>query len=339
MEEYIGKPSYGNENKNKRVNAANSNWRIDTEGSHLYRVLPPFGLLAPRGIWAKYEAIHWGFTGSNGKQRPFRCIQKRNYKTKMIEVECPMCKEIAVQTGLKEAKENELKAKGIVKTEWSEYTKPLTDWLRKFNLQRGFFLNVLRPDNQIGRLFIKISHKTDLDREIKNIIADEGVDPIEASEGVLLNFERTGSGFNSTKYTVSRVYENVTGPDGRRLKALKTMPLTEDILTRMKTEAFELANGFKELSHDEISMLVGSHGDPSIVDSIFGAPRVGAMAETPLMEEAPSEPDEAEYATPKVNSQEAALAAFAQSRSARPAPAASNVDSDIDAFLSKYTSK
>jgi hypothetical protein len=57
-ENFVGDMSY--EDGNGRPNFANS-WRLDSEGTHTYRILPPVGALAKTQKWAYYEAIHWGF--------------------------------------------------------------------------------------------------------------------------------------------------------------------------------------------------------------------------------------------------------------------------------------
>jgi hypothetical protein len=273
----IGKPVYGN-GENRRANAANANWRLDKEGSHIYRILPPFGLLAKLGRWSQYEAIHWGAELSGGKKRAFRCIQRKNRKTKMVELECPMCMKYNEQFALMKNKEKEMTDLKKTREEIELYLKPITDWLQLFNLQKGHYLNVLRQDGQIGRLFIKIKCKQALDIKIPKWIEKTGVDPIAVDGGLWIDFQRTGMGRNDTVYDVSLVEETVE-INGRKLTDVKRAPLSGEVVTRMEKEAFELADYYKDLTYDEIKMMVSSNFDPAIVDSVFGAPVVSVSPE------------------------------------------------------------
>jgi hypothetical protein len=267
----IGKPVYGNQS-NAKANAANANWKIGDEGSHIYRVLPPFGTNAESGRWSQYEALHWGFALSNGKKRVFRCMQRKNRKTGMIDVECPMCTKIEEQKAVLEQKQKELKSSGKSKDQIKAILEPLNDWLQRYNVQKGHFVNALRRDGQIGRLFIKIKCKQSLDKTCKELVEKEGIDPIWAQEGVWLDFQRTGMDRDTT-YNVVPAMEDIE-VNGRRLKDICRAPLNEEIIERMKKEAWDLATYHKDLAYNEILMLVNSDGDPEIVDSVFGAPAI-----------------------------------------------------------------
>lgn len=288
----IGKPVYGN-NENRRPNAANANWKLDKEGSHVYRILPPFGLLAKLGRWSQYEALHWGPTLSNGKKRAFRCIERKNRKTKMVEVECPLCTKIKGHYTEVEAIMKEMKEAGKGPAEIKEATKALSDWLQSFNVQRGHFLNVLRPDGQIGRLFIKIKSKQALDIKIPKFIEKSKVDPIAADGGLWIDFQRSGMGRNDTVYDVALVEESVE-MNGETFNRVKKAPLSAEVIARMEKEAFELATFYKDLTYDEVQMMVSSDFDPSIVDSIFGAPAVSAAT---AAEDVPEQEDEVDEET------------------------------------------
>jgi hypothetical protein len=270
MSQEIGKPVYGNQT-NSRSNSANANWKLADEGSHIYRILPPYGSLAASGRWSQYEALHWGFQLSTGKKRAFRCIQRKNRKTGMIEVECPMCTKIEEQKNVLADRMKILKEQGKTKDQVKAALEPLNDWLQKFNIQKGHFLNVLREDRQIGRLFIKIRCKQALDTALKDLVEKEHLDPIASEQGVWLDFQRTGMGRDNTVYNVVPAMEDIE-VNGRRLKSIKEAPLSDELLERMKKEAWDLGTFNKDLTFNEIQMLVSSDGDPSIADSVFGAP-------------------------------------------------------------------
>ncbi len=281
MEEtsFIGEPVFG-DNANRRSNGANANWKIGEEGSHIYRILPPCGMLAKIGRWSFYEALHWGYTLSNGKKRPFRCIQRKNRKTGMVEVECPQCTLIAEKQATFDARKKELEAKGKNPNEVKELMKPLDMWLRNFNLEKVHFLNVMRQDNQIGRLKVKIKQKQALDLVLKALMEKKGINPVSIKEGVWIDFQRVGMGRHDTTYPVEIVKEEVDIGNGVKAETIKKAPLSTEVLKRMEKEAFELATYYKDLTYDQIKMLVSSGGDPEITDSLFGAPVVTPMATT-----------------------------------------------------------
>jgi hypothetical protein len=341
-ETVIGKPVYGSNGGNARPNAANANWKIGNEGSHIYRILPPFGLLANAGRWSQYEAVHWGFSLSNGKKRAFRCIQRKNNRTKMVEIECPMCKRIAEQTKLRDDRKAKLEAEGKSPAEVAALLQPLNDWLACFNLQKGHYLNVMRPDGQIGRLFIKIRLKQALDAKLPVFMNKYKLDPIAAEDGMWLDFTRTGMGRNDTTYDVSPV-EAPVEVNGRTLMDIKSAPLSADVIKRMAREAFELSTQFRDLTYDEVQMLVSSNGDPAIVDAVFGAPTTKATnnPSTPSFVEEEYEEVESDAAvtsaTPSMDDDaEAAILAQLAALRAKKAPPKTVATTTEDDFVAQF---
>ena len=324
-ETLIGEPVFGSNSQNQRPNIGNANWKLDKEGSHIYRVLPPFGLLARSGRWSFYEAIHWGFGASNGKKRPFRCILRKNRKTGMVEQECPMCTWISQQVEMRSNKEIELKQQKRTDAEIKDILKPLDLWIRNYNLEKAHFVNALRTDGQIGRLKIRIKCKQNLDVLIKKHMERGGANPISAREGLWLEFQRVGQG-RETTYPVEVVQEEMM-VNGKRLKADKEAPLTNELIKRMAAEAWELSTGYRELTYDQIKMLVGARGEAEMVDSVFGSPKVSETVSS-VVEDEPELDDETpemrvlETESPKEDDkvkaeEEALLAQLAALRSTR----------------------
>jgi hypothetical protein len=48
---------------------------VESNKDNIYRVLPPIKSLASKGKYAQFIATHRGFRGTDGKQKPFRCIE------------------------------------------------------------------------------------------------------------------------------------------------------------------------------------------------------------------------------------------------------------------------
>lgn len=271
-----GEAVYGDSNGFvKRPNAANANWK-QTTGSNIYRILPPFGLLAKSnkpGNFMQYEALHWGFVTSTGKKRVFRCPFRRNYRTKMVEVACPMCDKIAAQLKLKNDLEGRLKTEGKTKDQIKAATKHLSDWLSNYNLEKRYFLNVMRPDGQIGRLKIPVTSKIELDNEIKRL-RESGIckDPV-GKDGVFFDFQRSDPPGGRTSYKVSVATEQVETTEYGTVSRPKKHVLSDEVIARMKGEAWDLAAQYIELDPHKVQMLVDSEGDASVVDSVFGMPK------------------------------------------------------------------
>ncbi len=271
----VGEAGFGGEGRARKVNADNAYWRVK-DGDNVYRVLPPFGKLKDYpNKWCYYEQIIWGFKGTNGKMRPFRSPeQKQNGK---VTLACPAIKWI---TSMVTAEAEALKAlkerkPALAKDEIENLMKVHKDFTERFKIDKHFTVNVLRQDGQIGRLKLKIKHKQAFEAFCKEMVAKKNINPISATGGLWINFKKTktGQSRNDIAYTVEAVMETKT-IDGEEFSTLKKAPLTDEVIKRMKTEAFELADSYKELTVDQVEQLVFSKGDPKIVDSLWGAPSV-----------------------------------------------------------------
>jgi hypothetical protein len=270
---FIGEPEIGNKEKKSYKNA---NWRIDDSGEQVYRILPPCHSLAKSGRWSFYDAIHWGFQGTNGKMKPFRCIQQKNHKTKMITQECPACTWI-------EGKRNDynkllasLKEDKRSKEDIERMTGDQFKWLMRFNTQKGHYVNAMKQSGEIGRLFLKIKCKQNLDVLNEKLKAKDK-NAISASKGLWLVFSKEGKG-TQTVYPVSVLQEDFQF-NGQTFTKDKDAPLTADIINRMRTEAFDLATVYQDVTYDQILQLVGSSADPQTVDSVFGLPKTQPMTQ------------------------------------------------------------
>ena len=258
----IGSPSYGSVKSNHTTSRLK-------EGSNIYRILPPFGKLASDGRWAVYDSIHWGYKSSKGI-RTFRCIQKKDNKTKMIKQSCPECDLIAARK-----KDHDEQFKTLTETnkmspdDAREFLKPLSGWLRDHNLDKKWYLNALSPAGEIVRLAIPHKMYQSLMEVIQELLK-MGVDPIAANKGVFLNFKRTGMGLNTVhRCTVEKETFMV---DGQPAERIKLAPLTEETLNKMQQEGWDLSNMFRDLPDSEIQRLINGNGDTDVVDSVFANP-------------------------------------------------------------------
>lgn len=274
----IGAPVYGT-NKKK-------NFKIK-DGSNIYRILPPFASFAQEGRWAIFESIHWGFKGTKGL-RTFRCPLKKN-AAKMVTTPCAECAVIAERLAEKDRQTKLLEAQGKTPAEIKDFLKPLTEWLFSHNKDNKWYLNVQNLAGEIGRLAMPHKMYQALQAEIADLIKKR-LDPVGAAGGVQFDFFRSGT-FNQTVHKVSTVKESITLDGGESVEKIKRMPLTEDTIKRMATEAYDLKDMFRTVTPEDVSRLVASGNDPIVVDSVFTAP------ETVRTPEDNEEPDASELAS------------------------------------------
>lgn len=278
----IGTPQYGSKKK--------LNIRLK-DGATRARILPPLGTLASEGKWAIFDSIHWGYKGSGG-MRPFRCIQKIDFKTKMVKVQCPECDKIAQKKALLEATKKKLEAEGKTPDQIKEFVKPLADWLFSHNLDKKWYMNVVTPESKIGRLAVPHKSYTALQELITELVSKKNIDPIGVEGGVEFDFIRSGSG-NQTTHRVAVVMQQMevdVGGQKMKVEAIKPAPLTEDVISRLATEAFDLSDSATVLTYDQIQMLVSSEGDPEIADQVFGTGQVSRTIDNAGGDEADIDP-------------------------------------------------
>jgi hypothetical protein len=257
----IGTPQYGKK-------PTKNNWKIK-DGDNIYRILPPLGKLAAQGVWAVFDSIHWGFKGTKFS-RPFKCIQRKN-KNKMVIVQCPECDKIAeYQLQLKQA-QDEKKAEGFSEEKIKEFVKPLSDWLYNHNLDKKWYVNAVSQDGQIGRLAMPHKMYQALQQKIDKLRNEDGIEPIGADGGVWFVLNRTGK-FNQTAFAVDVVMTTEDLGGGRKAKVIKPAPLTDELKSRLKAEAFDLSDNSRVLTYDEIKRVVESSYDPEEVDHVFSSP-------------------------------------------------------------------
>ena len=147
------------------------------------------------------------------------------------------------------------------------------DFLYAHNLAIQHNLNVLDQKNKIGLLRLKKKINDDFARERKNL-KKFGIHPAHAETGVWLDFYKQGKGAGAV-WRCSAVQEQ-TLENGQVVSKMKTQALSEDVLKRMETEAFELNKLVRVLTMEQVTLLVRSvvdlEADPEVVDAVFGIP-------------------------------------------------------------------
>jgi hypothetical protein len=320
----VGKPNHnagsGNFKKLKRFYLK--------EGSARYRILPPHGRLATRGLYFQYHRSHWGFKISvNGKLIgiPFECQREINFRTKEVERDCLICTEkVDPLENQYKAKEAEFIQAGLNKDQLREAMKPFNEQRMRYNREGKYYYNVLNEAGEIGVLGIPAKAKKALDAQIKKCLQEYHFDPIDADGGCWFVFTKEGKGgqtFHSVE--IAQEMETITLQDGsfRQVPSIKRCSLTAEIIGRMDDEAGDLTDLFPKLTDEDQRRLLDSGGDPEVYKAILDRARP-AERETysngiPKTEPAPKADETNDWpawdhaqATPPVDPKVAALKAL-----------------------------
>lgn len=264
----LGTPKYEQSKKNYFSFKKNQN-------TFILRILPPMGRLADAGKWSLYHRVEFGYAGSDGRMRPFLSPRVVNFKG-MVEVESEAHKTRemikAQQAAAKKAGDNALVEKS-------------TNMLKKYNQDAKHHMNVIDLQGNIG--LFKLGHKgfQALKAEVDRL-RSEGIDPVGVDNGRFFVFSRNGSG-RDTLYTVTeyKQKQEITTPSGK-VTAMVDFPhaITESIMNKLATDAFELDNIYPTVTPEEERRIV--HEGASAVDEILGSKK-NKETKTASLKEAP----------------------------------------------------
>lgn len=247
-------------------------YTIKEDVENIYRISPSCRNL-PENEWAVYEKVHFGHGVQDSmnpdkiRARPFKCIQKTNYKTKMVEVECPEC--VAIENMRKEMDtlKRELTEAGHPADYVKNATTPQFEWLRQHNLDNKWYCYA---KNQAGEWnVLKIGHKVKLalDALFKRLRKEDGIGALDADSGVWIRFTKNGLKGPGALTNVEVLREKVE-MSGQRVEVTKSAPLTEQD-EKAIGELVDVTNCVTVLTYDQINALVESGGDPVTASNIF----------------------------------------------------------------------
>ena len=251
----IGSPKYEQVKRNYFSFKKNQN-------TFILRVLPPMGNLADSGKWSIYHRVEFGYTGTDGKLKPFLSPRVVNFKG-MVEVESEAHK----RRELIKAQQAQAKKDGD-----NALVEKSTKMLQKYNQDAKHHMNVIDLQGNIG--LFKLGHKgfQALKAEVDRL-RSEGVEPIGIENGRFFVFSRNGSG-RDTLYTVTeyKQKQEITTPSGR-VTAMVDFPhtITDSIMNKLATDAFELDKIYPSVTPEEERRIV--HEGATAVDEILGSRR------------------------------------------------------------------
>jgi len=218
--------------------------------------------------WRKYISLHWGHRAAFSKDKDktyalvFTCP-----RTFSRDAECAQCDEIA-------KKENtlaELEQRCIKESKSDEETStllaPIRQWLKTYNRDGGWYLNVMNQKGEFYPLKLNTTTKNLLEAEFNKY----GKIPcMDVNKGLWFRIEFVNNGKNNK---VEVVKESIILPDGSEAYKNKQAPLTDE-QKRLAVEtcpdlAVDIA---RTLTSAKIKLLVNCSGDPEEVSAIVNAP-------------------------------------------------------------------
>lgn len=292
--EGFGKPKYTSDDYVKVV-------RPKEDTALEFRILPPMKSLAESGTWRVYLGQHFGFKGVNPRDptktihRTFKCVESRDFQTKAVLQPCPACEEIYAFRDRLEAAEVKAKSEGKSEEEIKEIIGPFKKWLKEFNCDRKWYMNVKLMSGQFAVLAISNKTMKELKSKIDSLLKNQGIDSLDLDSGVWFRITRTGKGIQVDD-SVEYIEEVFRMDNGRTGTTVKLAPMSEDEARAALAQCPDLSKFMTELTESQIKALVKCSGDPEEVDKIFSlgikvrTPAAESKREAPAAVTAPSEP-------------------------------------------------
>ena len=244
------------------------------DGDNIFRIIPPLFSQELTGKWALSHAQHFGYpTKSGDKSIPnnFYCVEKSKFVSGELVVlqACP--EDVLIKEHLEEwdTAKKTLTKQGKSETEIKVATDSLASFCRTHNRDFKWYLNVKWADGTFGCVKIAGKAKKAIDKRIAELQKRKvPIDPISADQGVWFRVTRTGKYLN-TEYDAFIVTEEVA-VNGQTYERIKAAPLSEADYAMAQEKCRDLTEvGIRRLTLEQVQLLVGSGGDPDVVDAVF----------------------------------------------------------------------
>lgn len=249
-----------------------ANWFKLEIGENLFRLLPPLFSLAATGVYKVFYSTHGGFKNARGNQIKFQCIEKKDFKTKIISQHCPVCD--LVEDYKKQY--DELKKSGRATDQ--QLSAFHQKFIMPFQADKKYYLNAINTSGEIGLLPLPYKCAMSLEKllEIEN---SKGKDPT-GIDGAFISFSKQSryKGDPQVNYFANLAFEQ----DGEVLR-VKKHTLTPEVINQIKDKAKDLGTLYRTFTPEQIANLVNSDDDQrvSLMESYIGvAEPVEEEAET-----------------------------------------------------------
>lgn len=264
---FIGEAVLGN----KKTFEKKSNFFLE-KGDNFYRILPAVRSLAKDGIWAKYWRIHF-VTGAKRKQDgspvkyPVVCVEKSDYKTKVISQHCPLC-EIAYEA---QKEYNFLEQSGKAsKAELSAFKK---NRIQAFEPNGKYYVNAVNSDGKIGVLGLPKTAKDSFEALWDKLKNEESINPIGIN-GIYVNFIRRVNDAGRTTYSCEAMM--VPSKENPRLKGYKEHTIDAAFVEKLKKDSVDLTKVYTPISLEDLQAIGSASNEDrgAIADSVLAKGRI-----------------------------------------------------------------
>lgn len=235
----IGKAKYGG---NRRTY-----FKIK-DGDNTYRIIPPIGDLADKGVWSVFYKVHYGYKNSEGKLRPFESPLIKNFKTKMIDAPDAALERIEKLKAQLEAAKKAGNTQLVAKL--NEFVGPKGS----FNLDNNHYVNAIDLQGNIGILKLRHRAKVALDATMKRL-RENGVDPLDPDNGRYFTISRSGTGLDTT-FQVNVFSKKINVPGVGDVMQEVVHKIDDAIISRLSSEAADLSKLFKKPTSEQVARIV-----------------------------------------------------------------------------------
>jgi hypothetical protein len=224
-----------------------ANWFKLEIGDNLFRLLPPLFSLAATGVFKVFYSTHGGFKNARGNQIKFQCIEKKDFKTKIISQYCPVCD--LVEEYKKQYDELK-KSKRATDQQLSAFHQK---FVMPFQADKKFYLNAINTAGEIGLLPLPYKCAMSLDKLLETE-SSKGKDPT-GIDGAFINFSKQSryKGDPQVNYFANLAFEQ----DGDVLR-VKKHTLTADVINQIKDKAKDLGTLYRTFTPEQIANLVNA---------------------------------------------------------------------------------
>lgn len=240
-----------------------------TEGSHIYRVLPPFGTDHQRKASRQIQ-LHWGFYKSDDKTSPLTCSYP-------FEGTCPICLHV------KELEAAAEKEKTLGNTDTAE---DLAKEALGIRARKTFLLNAANQNGEVGVLEITKTAHDQMIELMREYLNKYGKNPTSLKDGIWFVFSRSGKGFQ-TVYKVTINKSIVTLEDGDQVEKVDRSPLAQNIQENYEKLAYDLHTMYKPCKASDLKRVL----DGEKIDEVFKREKkedlVAKMGNESVLESAP----------------------------------------------------
>lgn len=208
--------------------------------SFVLRILPPFGSQKNNPLgWIKFWAVHFGYTDTQGRMRPFASPFKK--RDGVVVVRDPALERIEkLEKQLSYAQDPAKRAE-------------LEELLKRFNLSKKWYLNVVDLEGNVGLFAIPHKMKLALEAELKRL-QQEGHEPLSLDRGLFLEFSKEGTG-RDTVHKVQVYMETVT-VNGKKYRQEKYHTIDDEFAVKAAKYCFDLGTLYPTPTPEEIEAIV-----------------------------------------------------------------------------------